>query len=117
MYQAEVLQMYSIIKKMLPITLLLLSGCAHHNGLHLGRPHYRGSYDISLGSSFYKNHHQPRSYRHKWWPFYPRHHDYHYQPDHKYHREKHQGRRYRDGYNHFNHKKHSPRYHEHDDRC
>jgi len=104
-----------IIKKLIPvIILLLLSGCVHHKGFLLGSSYRHDSYDRrSRGYIYKKDHHyyKPRSHSgHNWWPFSPRHHDY--QPERKYH-----GRHYQDGYNHFGHGKHSPKYHEHDDRC
>ncbi len=104
-----------IIKRLIPITiLLLLSGCVHHKGFLLGSSYRHDSYNTRSRGHIYKKDHyyKPRShsYGRNWWPFAPRHHDY--QPEHKY-RNKH----YQDGYNHYGRGKQSPKYHEHDDRC
>lgn len=105
--------MNSILKKLLPVTLLLLSGCTHHYGLHSGRQHYRNSHN-GYGAYVYNNRHHDyrhRGYEHDWNTRSPQHHFY--GSEHNYRKNKRHNKHYHDEHKH---SRGRSKHYKHDDR-
>lgn len=105
--------MNTIIKKLLPVALLLLlGGCTHHYGRYSGRPYYRDN-SYNFGAYFYNNHQHDR-YIHDWKRHSPRSSEHYYGSDHMYREKKHYGRHYKGKHKYFDHKRDRSNYHKHD---